>query len=362
VHTCGTISIAPTFFNILQLRRQSRLEQIMVARVSIASAFIPLMARMRANRPAPLRSPAGWGVAAAAVATVAAYGGHLISVRAADAPAASEMAVTVAKAKRVCFTDTLPVTGVLVPRSEILVRPDREGLQISQVLVQPGDTVSSGQVLARLIPPDWQGAPPGGQQAGATSTAVASPAAGVVSSLAAIIGTMASARGEPLFRIAAQGEMELLAETPAKTLASLSVNQPARMEILGVGELSGKVRAVSTTINPMTQLGEVRVFAGSDPRLRVGAFGRAIIDIAQRCGPAIPMSAILYGSSGTIVQVVRDEQIETRRVDVGLFAGGQAEIREGVSEGDEVVSRAGAFLREGDRVRPVTASEPASHR
>ena len=38
------------------------------------------------------------------------------------------------------------------------------------------------------------------------------------------------------------------------------------------------------------------------------------------------------------------------------MAGGQVEIREGITEGDIVVARAGALLREGDPVRPVTAS------
>jgi len=36
--------------------------------------------------------------------------------------------------------------------------------------------------------------------------------------------------------------------------------------------------------------------------------------------------------------------------------GGQVEIREGVTEGDIVVARAGALLREGDPVRPVMAA------
>jgi hypothetical protein len=67
----------------------------------------------------------------------------------------------------------------------------------------------------------------------------------------------------------------------------------------------------------------------------------------------VPLSAILYGPDGAIVQVVRDQRVETRRVKVGLFGGQDAEIREGVTPGDAVVVRAGAFLREGDVVRAV---------
>jgi HlyD family secretion protein len=262
-----------------------------------------------------------------------------------------DLAVTVARTLRQCFVDTLPVTGVLIPRNETLVRPDREGYQISQVLVGPGDTVVSGQVLARLTPPEGVG---GG------SVAVQAPSGGVVISRSAVIGSVASARAEPLFRIAARGEMELLADTPVNTLASIAPDQPAKIEIVGIGELSGKVRLFSTAVNPTTQLGQVRIFVGSDQRLRVGAFGRAIIEVGRRCGASIPLSAVLYGSGGAIVQVVRDNRIESRRVTVGLLAAGQAEIREGLSEGDMVVSRAGAFVRDGDRVRPVASGEAAA--
>jgi hypothetical protein len=68
---------------------------------------------------------------------------------------------------------------------------------------------------------------------------------------------------------------------------------------------------------------------------------------------------VLYGSAGTVVQVVRHARIETKRVQVGLMSGGQVEIREGLNEGDIVVARAGAILREGDPVRPVTAEAEA---
>jgi multidrug efflux pump subunit AcrA (membrane-fusion protein) len=265
---------------------------------------------------------------------------------------ASDRAVTVTQTRKVCFSDTLQVNGVIVPVNEVLVRPDREGLQISQVLVEPGDTVVLGQVLARLTAPD-------GQQGGGPGIAVQAPAAGIVVSTIAVIGATASARAEPLFRIAARGEMELLAETPVQSLAGLAAKQPAKVEIVGIGELPGEVRLISTAVNPTTQLGQVRLSIGIDPRLRVGAFGRAKVEVGRRCNAAVPLSAVLYGPGGAVVQVVRDGRIETRGVSVGLLAAGQAEIREGLSEGDMVVARAGAFVREGDRVRPVLVGEPA---
>jgi multidrug efflux pump subunit AcrA (membrane-fusion protein) len=69
----------------------------------------------------------------------------------------------------------------------------------------------------------------------------------------------------------------------------------------------------------------------------------------------VPLTAILYGTAGTVVQVIKRDRVETRRVETGLMQAGQVEIREGVQEGDIVVARAGALLREGDPVRPVMA-------
>ena len=157
--------------------------------------------------------------------------------------------------------------------------------------------------------------PEGQQGSGAT---VQAPAAGIISSKTAAVGAPASARGEPLFRIATGGEMELLAETPTKTIARLKTDQLAKVEIVGVGALQGKVRHISTSINAATQLGEIRLFIGRDARLRFGAFGRATIEIARRCGAAVPFSAVLYSPDGTVVQTVRDGRVETRPVTVGL--------------------------------------------
>jgi hypothetical protein len=84
-----------------------------------------------------------------------------------------------------------------------------------------------------------------------------------------------------------------------------------------------------------------------------------VIKTGESCGVAVPLTAVLYGTGGTVVQVVRRQRIETKHVEVGLMFGGQVEIREGIAEGDDVVARAGALLREGDPVRPVTADAAA---
>ena len=221
-------------------------------------------------------------------------------------------AVSVTKAKKTCFDDTEEITGGLVPKAEVLVRPDREGYLISKVLVEAGAKVNAGQALAQLANPEVQ-------QGSGDPVSVQAPVAGLVGKASAVVGTMASARAEPLFQIITGGELELSAQITTKSLSKLSSGLPAKIKVVGVGELPGRVRFVSNTVDPATQLGEVHVSIGYDERLKPGMFARAIINLGRRCDrAAIPQSALLYGEEGSVVQVVRDERVELRIVTTGL--------------------------------------------
>ena len=257
--------------------------------------------------------------------------------------------VTVSKAGKACFTDTLAMTGVLQPRTLVQVRPDQEGLQIAQVPVEPGDSVKAGQTLAQLGRPDGQ--------PGAATTPVTAPVAGTILRRSAVVGTTASAHAPPLFEIIPKGELEVSTQVSAKDLARVAPGQKAKVRVIGAGEFPGSVRLVSPAVDPVTQQGEVRVFVGTDPALRTGAFARAIVTLGENCAVTIPLSAILYGDEGAVVQVVRGDHVETRTVETGLASDGQVQIGKGLAEGDLVVVRAGAFLRDGDPVRPIPAGD-----
>jgi multidrug efflux pump subunit AcrA (membrane-fusion protein) len=225
-----------------------------------------------------------------------------------------------------------------------MVRPERQGLKVSEVLADAGDTVTAGQTLARLTLPE-----------GGTAL-VQSPVAGLISASTAVIGATASGRGEALFSIISRSEFDLVGLVPTQEIPKLKVNQTAQVKITGSGDVEGKVRRVATTVEPNSQLGQVFIGLTTNRRLLVNEAGRAQIKTSQSCNVAVPLTAVLYGSAGTVVQVVRRQRVETRQVEVGLMWAGQVEIRKGLEEGDVVVARAGALLREGDPVRPVMAS------
>jgi HlyD family secretion protein len=373
------------------------------------------------------------------------YHAHAAEI-APPAAATQGPAVSVTVAAKTAFTESVLVTGSLIPHLDVLISPQIEGYRITELLVDEGDRVEEGQVLARLDKNTLQAqlaqlqaqetradaaiaqarsnitqAEANQKQAeaaferaqdlvktGATSravfdereaaarTAVASvmsskdglrvaeadkvaiqaqiqeaevrldyteikaPQSGLISRRNARLGAVARATGDPLFRIIAKGEVEMEAEVPEVYLPKMTVGMNARIDVAGLKERQGTIRLISPEVDRASRLGRVRIFIGDDKELRVGTFARAVIGIAKSDGLGVPSSAILNANDVTTVQVVKDGKVETRRVRTGLVGGGKTEIIEGLNEGEQVVTRSGTLLRDGDAVRPMPTDKTAS--
>ncbi len=180
--------------------------------------------------------------------------------------------VTVLKAAKACFPAIVEVSGIVRPRDETSVRPERQGLKVIEILADAGDTVTAGQTIARLLLPE------GG------TLVVQAPVAGQIASSSAVIGAIASGRGEALFTIIARNEFDLIGVVPTRDLGKLKVNQTARIKVIGAGDVDGKVSRVAPTVQPDSQLGQVTIAVTSNQRLLVNSSGRAMIKISQSCG------------------------------------------------------------------------------
>jgi len=348
-------------------------------------------------------------------------------------------AVTVTRAVQREVVERAIVTGTLIPRQEVLVAPELEGLRITEVLVEEGDDVAQGQVLARLsrdlldttlaqnaatvartdaaiaqaqsqiiqteaaqveasqalertralmksgnstevqleqrisaaraAEARLAAARDGLRMAEAEKrsaeaqrreievrlarTEIRAPQAGIVSRKTARIGGTASTAGEPLFRIIANGEIELEGEVTETQLVRIREGAPAQVRVEQNRVVDGKVRNVSPEVDRATRLGRVRIALPRDPVLRIGAFARGDVELARRTGVAVPVSSVIYGANGATVQVVVNDRVEARHVRTGLSAEGFVQIEEGVADGETIVARAGSFLRDGDIVRPM---------
>src|SRR4030088_994957 len=162
----------------------------------------------------PMNAPAAtrpWRILAVVSATLFLLALTSPTLAAEDPDAPKGAAVTVLTAAKSCFGDIVEVTGIVIAREETSVRPDRPGLKVAEILVEPGDSVTAGQALARLALPE------GG------SVQVQAPVAGLVSASSAVVGALASAKGEALFSIIARSEFDLAGMVPVQDVAKLSV-------------------------------------------------------------------------------------------------------------------------------------------
>jgi HlyD family secretion protein len=185
-------------------------------------------------------------------------------------------------------------------------------------------------------------------------TEIRTPTAGIVSRRSARVGAIAAGASDPLFRIIENGTIELEADVAEATLARLRVGQPGLVRPAGMSDdVAASVRLVAPEMSRTTRLGRVRLTLAEGMPFTLGSFARGTIEVARSEGVVLPLSAVQFGVDGARVQVVSNGVVETRPVTAGLRSSTRVEIVKGLVVGEQVVSVAGTFLRNGDRVTAV---------
>ncbi len=190
-------------------------------------------------------------------------------------------------------------------------------------------------------------------QARMGKTEIRAPDDGVVLTRNAEVGQTASPGGEPLFRLARDGEVEMRGRVAERDLAALSVSQSANVYLTGIAKpFEGKVRLLGAIIDPTSRLGEIRVSLKPDPSLRPGAFARGEVVVGSAQRPVLPQTAVLSDTQGTFVLLVNDQnKTERRAVRVSSTVPEGLVIEAGLKGDERVITTAGAFLRVGESVK-----------
>lgn len=188
-------------------------------------------------------------------------------------------------------------------------------------------------------------------------TDVKAPVSGKIVARNAKIGAIATSAGQPMFVITRDAALELRADVAEIDLLRLEPGQKATLRAVGTTDpLSGTVRLVEPAIDPITRLGRARITLDASDALRTGMFVEAEIITAERETLAVPVTAIGSSPDGSTVMRVKDGIVERVVVRTGIRDGGLVEITEGLAAGDTVVTKAGAFVRAGDRINPIPAA------
>lgn len=324
-------------------------------------------------------------------------------------------AITVSQVEARKLSDHVLASGLITPVEEVSVVPLVEGQPIESLAAQVGDTVKAGQVLATLSTATWElqqsqlkaalaSATTQGAEAqktaarsaalfaqGATSAAandqaqaaavaaqaqvdtlkaqlanvdlmlarteVKAPVAGVILTRNAQVGAVASAAGQPLFVIVKDGALELRADVAEIDLPRVTPDLPVSVQLAAdVPALAGHVRLVEPGVDSDTRMGRARVALDPAPGVHPGMYAEADILVATREGPSVPVTALGSEDGQTTVMAVQDGVIHRTTVTTGIREGGWVEILSGLTLGQQIVTRAGSFVADGDKINPVPAT------
>ena len=193
-------------------------------------------------------------------------------------------------------------------------------------------------------------------------TGVKTPVAGIISAKNTRVGAIASGSGNPLFTVIKDNAIELVADLSETDIQKVKAGQKAIVTVAGGRDkIQGSVRLVSPTVDATTRLGSVHIVLPTDSPARAGMYGSAEVIIASANALALPLSAVTSGREGSTTRRVEGDVVKQIAVETGIQDNGFVEIKSGLSAGDTVVEKAGAFVRDGDKINPVTADAAASN-
>jgi RND family efflux transporter MFP subunit len=337
-------------------------------------------------------------------------------------PGRAALTVSVDTPQTASWPTLLTANGNVAAWQEASIGSESNGLKLSEVLVQVGDSVRAGQVLARFATDTVQAdlaqaqaalleakasaaeakgnadraraLQPTGvlsiqqtqqiltaeqtaaarvesalavvavQQLRLKHTQVVAPDSGVISSRSATVGAVTSA-GTELFRLIRQGRLEWQAEVTAAELPALRPGMAVNVTPVGGPTVSGRVRSIAPTINAQTRNGLVYVdlintrAQGATP-VRAGSFARGNFEVGQSAALTLPQSAVVMRDGFAWVFVLDPQQrVRQTKVVTGRRKADLVEILQGLTPTTPVVVQGAGFLQDADLVKVVA---PAASR
>ncbi|HEY0332789.1 MAG TPA: efflux RND transporter periplasmic adaptor subunit [Stenotrophomonas sp.] len=318
--------------------------------------------------------------------------------------AADAVPVEVAKASRRAVAASYTGTAALEPRAESQVVAKTSGVAL-KVLVEEGQAVTAGQPLVHLDPDrsrlalaqadaqmrklenNYQRANRliGQQLVSAAEvdqlkydlenarasyrvaalemsyTTVVAPISGVIASRSIKDGNFVQIN-TPIFRIVDDSRLEATLNVPEREMATLKAGQPVSMiaDALPGQRFTGIVDRIAPVVDSGSGTFRVICAFGQDAdALQPGMFGRIRVDYDQRTDALVVPRLALLDDGDPAVFVVRSGKVARVPVKLGYAEGPWVEVRDGLKEGDQVVTAGKVALRDGTAVQVIGQPEKA---
>lgn len=195
------------------------------------------------------------------------------------------------------------------------------------------------------------------------------PDDGVISARSVQPGQIVSS-GTDLLRLIRQGRLEWRAELTEADLGRAKVGTSVELISPGGERIKGKIRAVSPSVDPETRTGMLYADLPAPGDLRSGMFAQGQILLGTTIATVLPRESVVFRDGYPYVFVAQrpagppaaagtgDQatyNVEQRRITTGGTRGEFTEVLGGLKPDERVVVRGAGFLSDGDLVREVPA-------
>ena len=335
--------------------------------------------------------------------------------KAGAAPAVVKAALTVSVVQPInaSMVLKLPANGNVAAWQEASIGAEANGFRLTQVLVNVGDTVKKGQLLATFagdaVQADVAQAKAALMEAQANAldaaanaerartlqntgalstqqinqyltaektavarvqaaqaslsaqgvrtqnTQVRAPDNGVISARGATVGAVVGA-GAELFRMIRGGRLEWRAEVTSHEIASIKPGSKATVTAASGAQVEGTVRTIAPTVDAATRNALVYVDLPANSGVKAGMFAKGEFAVGSANALTLPQQALVLRDGFTYAMLVdANSKVSQVKLETGRRVGDAVEIKQGVKTSDKFVSCGAAFLADGDTLKFVDA-------
>ncbi|WP_117192236.1 efflux RND transporter periplasmic adaptor subunit [Rhizobium terrae] len=178
---------------------------------------------------------------------------------------------------------------------------------------------------------------------------------GIVTTIGADVGQVVSA-GTPVVSVAIDGEKEVQVAVPEMDVADFKPGKTVKVRFWSATDLvlDGKVREVAGSADAQSRTFAVRVSLPEDGRVLLGMTA-TVAAVQDNSVPtwSIPLAALAKKGEQPVVWIVDRQKsvVNSRAVKVADFSEEGVRVSEGVAKGDLVVSAGTQFMKEDMKVK-----------
>ncbi len=185
------------------------------------------------------------------------------------------------------------------------------------------------------------------------NTQVRAPDNGVISARGATVGAVVGG-GTELFRMIRGGRLEWRAEVTSNEIASIKPGAKAKVTAASGAQVEGTVRTVAPTIDAATRNALVYVDLPANAGVKAGMFAKGEFALGSANALTLPQQALVLRDGFTYaMRVEANNKVTQVKLETGRRVGDSVEIKQGAKPSDRFVASGASFLADGDTVKVV---------